>query len=206
MAPSDIADLVLSGRFGHNARIMPTIIGHMAPVLAARLGLGGSVIPPRLLLAGLLASALPDLDVISFKLGIDYGHALGHRGLSHSLLFALMVGGLGLVIAPLLKCGRSIAFVVLAGAVVAHIALDAMTSGGLGVALLWPLDETRYFLPWRPIRVSPLSPRAFMGGRGLTVLLSELLWVWLPFFSLAIAVLFTRKLARRGHVHACKTR
>jgi membrane-bound metal-dependent hydrolase YbcI (DUF457 family) len=36
---------------------------------------------------GILAM-LPDLDVIGFRLGIPYEHMLGHRGFTHSLLFA----------------------------------------------------------------------------------------------------------------------
>ena len=35
-----------------------------------------------------------------------------------------------------------------------HGLFDAMTNGGLGVAFFAPLDNARYFLPWRPIPVS----------------------------------------------------
>jgi len=34
------------------------------------------------------SAVLPDADVIGFAFGIDYGDLPGHRGLSHSLLFA----------------------------------------------------------------------------------------------------------------------
>src|SRR6266498_2749888 len=34
------------------------------------------------------SSILPDADVLGFALGIEYGDLLGHRGLSHSLVFA----------------------------------------------------------------------------------------------------------------------
>jgi len=40
------------------------------------------------LLAG--SAVLPDADVIGFPFGINYGGLLGHRGLSHSLLFAVL--------------------------------------------------------------------------------------------------------------------
>jgi len=40
----------------------------------------------RSLLVG--SALLPDADVIGFALGIHYGDLFGHRGLSHSLLFA----------------------------------------------------------------------------------------------------------------------
>jgi inner membrane protein len=70
-------------------------------------------------------------------------------------------------------------------AAASHGILDAMTDGGLGIALLAPFDDTRYFFPFRPIEVSPINIRRFLSGRGLAVLASELLWVWLPSAALA---------------------
>jgi len=55
---------------------------------------------------------------------------------------------------------------------VSHTVLDAMTSGGLGVAALWPFDQGRHFLPWRPISVSPIGPRSFFTQRGVAALSS----------------------------------
>jgi inner membrane protein len=60
--------------------------------------------------------------------------------------------------------------------------LDALTNGGNGIALLSPLSNNRYFFPWTPIEVSPLNIKAFLSQRGLIVLTSELLWIWLPCF------------------------
>ena len=67
-----------------------------------------------------------------------------------------------------------------------HPLLDAMTSGGLGVALAWPWSEQRFFAPWRPIRVSPFAPQ-FFSARGVATLLSELRWVWLPLATAVVA-------------------
>jgi inner membrane protein len=64
----------------------------------------------------------------------------------------------------------------------AHGILDALTDGGQGVAFLWPFDPTRFFLPWRPLRVSPLGLDGFFTPWGMEVLRSEILWVWLPAF------------------------
>ena len=58
--------------------------------------------------------------------------------------------------------------------------LDSMRNGGLGVAFFAPFENSRYFLPWRPIEVSPIGVRAFFTPRGLTVLQSEFLWIWIP--------------------------
>jgi inner membrane protein len=55
-----------------------------------------------------------------------------------------------------------------------------MTNGGMGIAFFWPFDNTRYFLPWRPILVSPVTVGGFFHERSFLILQSELLWVWLP--------------------------
>lgn len=165
---------------------MPTFVSHAVPVLALGAGLGATRIPPRLLAAAAFFAVAPDLDVIGFRLGVGYADLLGHRGFSHSLLFAVICGGFGALAAPVLRSGRWLAFGLIFLGALSHIALDAATSGGLGVAAFWPLSEERYFLPWRPIRVSPFDPRAFLGPRGLAVIRSELLWVWLPSIIMVI--------------------
>ncbi|MDR3214244.1 MAG: metal-dependent hydrolase [Azoarcus sp.] len=171
---------------------MPTIITHTAPVLALGVALGLRRIPVRLFWVAAFCTMLPDFDVIGFRLGVKYADLFGHRGFSHSLLFAVLCGGLGWMAATWLRCRRWLAFALIFAAVASHIALDAATSGGLGVAAFWPFSEARYFFPWRPIRVSPLSLHAFVSGRGLDVLRSELLWVWLPCLTLALAVRLRR--------------
>ena len=74
------------------ARSMPTIVTHALIPLAAGIALGKARLPPRLVVAGMIAAVLPDADVIAFKLGIEYAHVFGHRGASHSLVFALVCG------------------------------------------------------------------------------------------------------------------
>jgi len=46
-------------------------------------------------------------------------------------------------------------------ATASHGLLDALTDGGLGVAFFAPFDNHRYFLPWRPIHVSPIGAGRF---------------------------------------------
>jgi inner membrane protein len=41
-----------------------------------------------LLLLAILSSILPDLDVLTFNFGIPYSHPFGHRGFTHSIVFA----------------------------------------------------------------------------------------------------------------------
>ncbi len=123
----------------------------------------------RAALAWSALSMLPDADVLAFVVGIPYAAPFGHRGASHSLAFALACGlAVGLV-------GRRARLGALVAAVVAsHPLLDALTDGGLGVALLWPLSDQRVFAPWRPIPVAPIGA-GFLSVRGLRVALAELL-------------------------------
>lgn len=43
-----------------------------------------------LLILAIFSTILPDFDVIAFNFGIAYEHPLGHRGFTHSLIFALL--------------------------------------------------------------------------------------------------------------------
>ena len=75
-----------------------------------------------------------------------------------------------------------------------------MTDGGLGVAYFAPFSNARYFLPWRPILVSPISVAGFFDARGLRVLASEAVWIWLPcaVFAAAAWLLRRRRFSSRG--------
>jgi inner membrane protein len=55
-----------------------------------------------------------------------------------------------------------------------HGVLDAMTNGGLGVAFFAPFTSARYFLPFRPVQVSPISLAAFFTHRGVDKNLEQL--------------------------------
>ena len=129
-------------------------------------------------------AVIPDADVIGFVFGIQYGDLLGHRGLSHSLLFALVLS----LVVTRVACAPTPAgsrawwrqLALFFGATASHGVLDAMTTGGLGVAFFSPFDPTRYFFPWRPIQVSPIGVGAFFSARGLRVILSEVVWVSVP--------------------------
>jgi inner membrane protein len=171
---------------------MPTIFTHAVVPLALGLALGRSAIPPRLIAAGMFVAMAPDFDTAAFKLGIAYADQFGHRGASHSLLFALAIGLLGAVSAPWLRTTRWRALLWLTCCTASHPLLDALTNGGLGVALLWPWSHARFFAPWRPIAVSPIGA-GFFSLRGLAVLWSELKWVWLPFAALALEWVVIRK-------------
>ncbi len=175
---------------------MPTIFTHPAVPLAVGLGLGCNIVPPRLLLAGIVLSILPDLDVIAFKLHIAYASDFGHRGISHSLSIAMLVALSGSAFARQFHSSTGKVFSFLFVSMASHGVLDALTTGGLGVAFFWPFSSARYFFPQQVIKVSPIGTDHLLTERFLTVLQSELLWVWLPASLLAIALRFALHLAR----------
>jgi inner membrane protein len=80
----------------------------------------------------------------------------------------------------------------------AFAVLDAMTSGGLGVAFFSPFDTSRYFLPWRPILVSPISAGRFFSHRAYAIMASEFVWVWIPAALISAAVLLLRRSRTTG--------
>lgn len=163
--------------------------------LAVAAAAGRGVISPKLALAGAVLAMAPDADVIGFALGVDYGAAWGHRGATHSIAFAFMVGA---GIALIWKEARSLTgFLFLSLAMASHGILDTLTSGGLGSALWWPFDNARHFAPFTPVRVSPIG-MDFFTGRGLVTLKSEAKWIWLPCALLALAGLGFRKGAGRA--------
>jgi inner membrane protein len=177
---------------------MPTIVTHgfVAALLMKGLTAGG--VPARFWLLSVLCSVLPDIDVLGFPLGIRYQDMLGHRGLSHSLVFAIFLSVIVTFLAfPRVrrKWARLRLFFYFFAVTASHGVLDAMTDGGLGIAFFAPFDDTRYFFPFRPIKVSPIG-LAFFGARGLDVVGSEFLWVWIPASIIAGTIVGLRKLRR----------
>jgi inner membrane protein len=164
---------------------MPTIFTHAVVPIAAAVLLGKKRVSTPLLVVGIIAAIAPDADVIAFKLGIEYAHELGHRGLSHSIVFAIFIGLIGMAFHKPLKADKYLVFGFVSFCAASHGLLDMLTNGGLGVAYFWPWSAERYFLPIRPIEVSPLSVKRFLSEAGLRVVISEVLWVWLPLMVVA---------------------
>jgi inner membrane protein len=180
---------------------MPTVFSHAVVGLTlATVGRApGSF--GHLALAGALCAVAPDLDVVGLRFGIPWGHALGHRGLTHSLPFAAALAAVLAMTAvpgPACKGRRAGLWLALFLATASHGVLDAMTNGGPGVALFAPFDDTRHFLPWRPIPVSPISPSQFFSQRGVDIVQAEIVMIWLPAAVLAIVAAGMRGRRWRG--------
>ncbi len=131
-----------------------------------------------LLLAAIISSILPDVDVIGFKLGIPYSSPLGHRGFTHSILFALLWALL--LMFTIGKQHKKFWFLVIFLSTLSHGILDAMTSGGRGVGFFIPFNNDRFFFPFRGIKVSPLGIEKFFSEWGLQVIFSEIRIIVVP--------------------------
>lgn len=166
--------------------------------LAIGVALGARVIPPRLLLAGIAGCMLPDADVIAFRLGVPYESAFAHRGLTHSIFFALLCGAAAALCAKRLRARAGIVFAFVAVATASHGLLDALTTGGSGIAFFWPFGDARYFMPLQVILVSPIGVSRFFSEYGARVLLSELQWVWLPCFAATLPMYALRRVFYRS--------
>ncbi len=146
----------------------------------------------KLLLFLAMGSAiLPDMDVLAFNFGIPYLHPLGHRGFTHSIVFAMLWGGLLALLFG--KQRKIIFFLVLSLSTISHGVLDALTTGGEGVGFLIPFSYERFFLPFKVIRVSPIGVSKFFSEWGLQVIFSELKYIAIPCLLVLLFLHFKRK-------------
>lgn len=178
---------------------MPSILSHPAVALGLASFFQRWGVPRMFLWLGAVCTIVPDFDVISFAFGVSYGDALGHRGFTHSLLFAAI---LSVILVQVFLSNRDDAskpacLVFLFLCTASHGVFDALTNGGLGVAFFAPFDNTRYFFPWRPIRVSPLGVRQFLSSRGALVLWSEILWLWIPALVIGITAMALNRFSNK---------
>jgi inner membrane protein len=184
---------------------MPTIFSHGVAAAALLTAFPRRAVPRRLLTLGIVCAIAPDIDVIAIPFGARSGDLLGHRGFTHSLLFAAVLASAGLAGAvrawpPLVHRGAVWFYLFLATA--SHGLLDALTSRhGLGIPFFWPFDATRYFFPFTPVAMSPLGTH-FFSGRGLSVLVNEFWWVWIPSLVFAVIAVALRRLAARRSIGA----
>jgi inner membrane protein len=177
---------------------MPTIFSHAIFASAIGKAYAAEPLPLRFWILTATCAMLPDVDAIGFAFGVRYGDMWGHRGLTHSIAFAVLVGFVVGTFAfgkqPTAP-GRLQLILYFTLVTLSHPLLDALTNGGLGVALFAPFSAERYFFPWRPIEVSPIGVR-FFSARGLEVLASEVVWVWLPALLIYAAARLYRKMTK----------
>jgi len=161
---------------------MPTVFSHAAVgFVAGKIATETTTSNSRIVVASMALSALPDADALFISV-IPYSHPFGHRGFTHSLFFAAIVGLLVALLFSTAEWAPKHSFwflaLVFAISMASHGFFDAMTDGGLGIAFFAPFSNARYFFPWRPIPVAPLSLGTLMSERGLRVIRWELAMFW----------------------------
>jgi inner membrane protein len=157
---------------------VPSIISHAVVAVASGISFAPRDVPYHFWALSLICSVIPDAYILAFSFGIPYYHLFGHRGFFHSPFFGLLMG---IFIISVFFRGIeffsrqwffyfTFSFLLFAS----HGILDAFTNGGLGISLLAPFDNTRYFFSWRPIAVSPIGVASFLSRWGLVVIKSEI--------------------------------
>jgi inner membrane protein len=176
---------------------MPTILTHALLPLIAAAGTGLKL--PRLIAAGMAVAMLPDADVVGgMFFSIPHTDDFGHRGASHTFLFALIVGLVGARYGSALRAAPRLAFLFLFLSTLSHAVADMLTDGGKGIMLLWPLEESRYTFLHNPVVASPVGLRGFETGQIWAVLLSEAVWLLTPAALLA----FLGRVAAKTHLRS----
>lgn len=142
---------------------------------------------------GAVTAIVPDFDYLGYVAHVPYESLWGHRGMTHSIAFAIVLGiFMAVLISRKLDMKALMLSFLFFCTTISHGLLDACTSGGLGVAFYAPYNSIRYFLPWRPIRVSPMG-LGFFSERGLVVLFSELVWIVAPCAVILFFAFFLRR-------------
>ena len=180
---------------------MASAFGHAAFGAALGTWFPSPLQKAKFFLLGMFCTILPDFDVIGFKFGIAYESFWGHRGFTHSFLFALMSALLITLISYQKGFSlreKTILVLYFFICTSSHSILDAMTSGGHGVALFSPWDDKRIFFDFRPIKVSPIGVKNFFSKWGLEVIKSEAIWIGIPSFLILITgIAFRRKSGKK---------
>lgn len=173
---------------------MASLITHpLVPVVAALVA-GRAVVCVPLLILGIFFSMLPDLDIIALRLGVPRGSPFAHRGFSHSIVAALVLSTAAVPLARALRAKPVVVFWFLSLSMLSHGVLDALTRNATnGVALFWPFSAERILFSFRPIEAAPISLQRFMSERGLQVLCTEMVWVWMPLLAIGLVGLLLRR-------------
>lgn len=141
----------------------------------------------RVITLAAICAVAPDLDLIGWPLGISPAAPLGHRGLSHSIAFAVVLGGSAALafLSDLTRRERAVAAAALILATATHSVLDALTTyAPTGPAFWAPFSNHRYRFPWMPLT----------GAGGLeTDFGREALFVCLPALVLILLIEWWRR-------------
>lgn len=126
---------------------MPTIFSHAIFAVATGKSFITKPVSWWFWFLTILCAIIPDADAVGFALDIKYGSMFGHRGFTHSIVFALFFGSfIAFISNRFLQTGISLIKLIAYFLLVtfSHLLLDMLTNGGLGVALFAPFSSERF--------------------------------------------------------------
>ncbi len=190
----------MASAFSH--AIASVAIGYIAQTAYAPATADETAVKPwKFWLLCAFCAVIPDADAIGYWMGVPYDSLWGHRGITHSFFFAFLLAALVIyfyyrTVKPFSAVWWAL-YITFWACTASHPVLDAFTTGGRGVAFFAPFWDERYFFPWRVIRVSPISVTRFFSAKGLLILESEFIWIWIPSFALILIAWVVRKLSQK---------
>lgn len=163
---------------------MPSAVSHAFLGFAFGAGVSSR---KKIWVTSTVCSALPDTDALAVRLFSPISDMWAHRGFSHSLLFAFLIGLLvvSLVFKGSIQWGskRWWLFLLFFFATTAsHGLADALNAGSIGVDFFAPFSSARYLLPYRPL--PGVGVTLFFSLSGQSIFLREILWLWMPAIAL----------------------
>jgi len=159
---------------------MSSLFGHALAGLAISAAFTRSRPPRRLWALAVACAVAPDVDWFSQFFQVADGSDLAHRGLTHSLLAALLIATLAMAVGFRDQLRSPRHWACLLSATFSHGLLDACTFGGTGVAFLLPFSDARFVSAWQPMFVSPIPLSDRLLDWLWFSLGTELMWIGLP--------------------------
>lgn len=173
---------------------MASAFGHIVSAIGIGSVFPSKMMTPKVYLIGAVSATLPDIDVLSSYFGIYGLEMLGHRGITHSIAFALIWAWVLIKVFHRSSEFERTLLLYYFIATVSHGLIDGLTNGGDGIAYFAPFSSYRTHLPLELIQVSPLGVRNFFSEWGLKVLASEFIWIGIPSAALIVLSKLVRKL------------
>ncbi len=153
---------------------MPTPVSHAAVGFAIAAWTQQRPPTRRVCLVAAGCAVLPDIDF--------FGWPVAHRGLTHSLAFAIAAAAAATFIffrGPQWSPQRARVAVALGVAALSHGFLDALSTYSYGVGFFVPFSQQRYRFPWTPLGNPSLAGQLVQ--EALVVFLPAVLLAWLAF-------------------------
>jgi len=171
---------------------LPSFFGHAAAGIALGAAFSDERTPRRTWVLGTFCALAPDLDWFTAFLRIHPGNFLAHRGITHSLLGAVLLAALVFLLGfrSRQRSPRIAAYLLLA--TLSHGLLDACTSGRVGVAFFYPFSTSRWGCYWQPFQDAPLPFWSGLQLPFLGALLGELIWIGVPGLLLVMGTRMVR--------------